>query len=132
MLLDLPLQLLSVQESGRACYQALNSLSSSKNRMSGYSYNYRKWNCTFRTYGSYILYLILIMLRSRKIMQQHSLDKKDVQIIRMLTKDCRTSYRNMGSDTWCYCKYCQIKGAGLVANKIIKFVVNMSFALFED
>jgi DNA-binding Lrp family transcriptional regulator len=66
-------------------------------------------------------------------MQQHSLDKKDVEIIRMLSKDCRMSYRNMALNLEVTVNTVKLRVQRLIANNIIeKFLVNMSFALFED
>jgi len=65
-------------------------------------------------------------------MQQHSLDKKDMQIIRMLAKDCRTSYRNIALTLGVTVNTVKSRIQRLVVNDIIKFVVNVNFALFHD
>lgn len=66
-------------------------------------------------------------------MQQYLIDKKDVQIIRMLAKDCRLSYRNMALTLGVTNNTVKLRLQRLIANNIIeKFIVNTSFALFDD
>jgi Lrp/AsnC family transcriptional regulator for asnA, asnC and gidA len=65
-------------------------------------------------------------------MQQYSLDKKDVQIIRMLAKDCRKPYRNMALTLGVTVNTVKSRVQRLIVNDIIKFMVNVNFALFHD
>ncbi len=66
-------------------------------------------------------------------MQQYLIDKKDVQIIRVLAKDCRLSYRNMALTLGVTNNTVKLRLQRLIANNIIeKFIVNTSFALFDD
>lgn len=62
---------------------------------------------------------------------QLRLDKKDIEIIRMLAKDCRTSYRNIASALDVTTTTIKLRVQKLIANNIIeKFVANVNPALF--
>jgi DNA-binding Lrp family transcriptional regulator len=65
--------------------------------------------------------------------QQHRLDKKDVEIIRKLAKDCRASYRSIAFALGVTTTTIKLRVQKLIANNIIeKFVANVNPTLFDD
>ncbi|MBV9178767.1 MAG: AsnC family transcriptional regulator [Nitrososphaeraceae archaeon] len=64
--------------------------------------------------------------------QQFGLDKKDIEIIRMLAKDCRSSYRGIALALEVTTTTIKLRVQKLIANNIIeKFVTNVNPALFR-
>jgi DNA-binding Lrp family transcriptional regulator len=64
-------------------------------------------------------------------MQGYRIDENDIYILRILAKDCRTSYRSIGAELGITTNTVKTRIKNLIENKILqRYIININFAIF--
>lgn len=64
-------------------------------------------------------------------MQGYRINENDIYILRILAKDCRTSYRSIGLDLGITTNTVKNRIKNLIENKILRrYIININFAIF--